>query len=91
MSTLLGEDRRIEQRRRTKSRRLDERGPGVLENMSDAFVAVDRAWRYTYVNRAAENLIKRRREEVLGRAIWEIDCISGSRLREGAEGRPDQT
>src|SRR6266850_5521077 len=72
MSTLVGEERRVEQRRRTKSRRLDESGPGVLETMSDAFVALDRAWRYTYVNRAAENLIQRRREEVIGRAVWEI-------------------
>jgi PAS domain S-box-containing protein len=72
MSTLIDDDRRIEQRRRTKRRRLDESGPSVLENMSDAFVALDRAWRYTYVNRAAEKLIRRRREEVLGRAVWEI-------------------
>jgi PAS domain S-box-containing protein len=72
MSTLVGEERRVEQRRRTKSRRLDESGPGVLETISDAFVALDRAWRYTYVNRAAENLIQRRREEVIGRTVWEI-------------------
>jgi PAS domain S-box-containing protein len=50
----------------------------ILERISDAFVAVDREWRYTYVN---ENALRRMewtsgrdltREDVLGQGMWEL-------------------
>lgn len=44
----------------------------ALEGTTDAFFAVDRAWRLIRVNRQAERLCRFRREEVLGRKIWEI-------------------
>jgi PAS domain S-box-containing protein len=43
----------------------------VLESISDAFFALDRQWRFTYLNSAAERLVLRRREELLGKNIWE--------------------
>ena len=42
----------------------------VLERVSDAVVALDRDWRYTYVNRRAAELFGRRPEDLLGRHIW---------------------
>jgi PAS domain S-box-containing protein len=42
----------------------------ILESISDAFVAVDEQWRFTYVNRKAEELWGRSREELLGKDIW---------------------
>jgi PAS domain S-box-containing protein len=44
----------------------------VLERMSDAFVAIDREWRFNYVNRAAERASGLPREEILGRTLWEV-------------------
>ena len=44
----------------------------VLESIGDAFVALDREWRYTYVNRRAEEALGRPRGEVLGRVLWEV-------------------
>lgn len=50
----------------------------VLESITDAFVALDREWRYTYVNDRALRHIQRAkgeelsREEVLGKNIWEL-------------------
>jgi PAS domain S-box-containing protein len=44
---------------------------GILESISDAFFAVDREWRLTYVNRRAEQLWSKPREELLGRNLWE--------------------
>ncbi|WP_420130358.1 PAS domain S-box protein [Longimicrobium sp.] len=44
----------------------------LLESITDAFVAVDREWRYTYVNREAERLLHKPRAELLGRTIWEV-------------------
>ncbi len=43
----------------------------VLESISDAFFALDRQWRFTYLNGAAEALLSRRREELLGNNIWD--------------------
>ncbi|RMG89265.1 MAG: PAS domain S-box protein, partial [Candidatus Dadabacteria bacterium] len=42
----------------------------LLENMSDAFVALDRNWRYTYVNKRAGELLGRNPEDLLGKHIW---------------------
>lgn len=44
----------------------------ILESISDAFYAVDADWNFTYFNREAENLLKKKSEEVLGGNIWEI-------------------
>ncbi len=41
----------------------------VLENMSDAFYALDRDWHFAYVNGNAERIWQRRRNELLGRDI----------------------
>jgi PAS domain S-box-containing protein len=42
--------------------------PGeILESIGDAFYAIDRQWRFVYVNRMAEQLWGRRREDLLGK------------------------
>jgi PAS domain S-box-containing protein len=43
----------------------------ILESISDAFYAVDREWRFTYVNGKAEELWGRSREGLLGKNVWE--------------------
>ena len=43
----------------------------VLERISDGFYALDREWRFTYLNETAERLTGRSRAELLGRNIWE--------------------
>lgn len=43
-----------------------------LERISDGFVVLDRAWRYRYVNRAAEEYIGLPREQLLGKVMWEL-------------------
>ena len=45
-------------------------GVNLLERVSDAFVALDTSWRYTYVNDRAAELFGRRPEDLLGRHIW---------------------
>lgn len=44
----------------------------ILESIADHVVRYDRAWRYVYVNPAAERLLGRTRDELLGRSIWEL-------------------
>jgi len=41
----------------------------VLENTSDGFFAFDWEWKFTYLNRRAEAMLGRSREELLGRDV----------------------
>ncbi|HUQ99125.1 MAG TPA: ATP-binding protein [Gemmatimonadaceae bacterium] len=43
----------------------------VLERISDAFFALDDQWRFTYVNEKAALLLRRQRNDMLGKVIWE--------------------
>lgn len=51
--------------------RESERAVNILESMTDAFYALDRQWRFTYINRRAEQLLQRTREELLGKVAWQ--------------------
>ncbi|MCG6122538.1 MAG: PAS domain S-box protein [Microvirga sp.] len=48
------------------SRRLRE----TLESISDAFFLLDREWRFAFLNSQAELLLRRSRDELLGKYIW---------------------
>jgi PAS domain S-box-containing protein len=52
-------------------RESEERHRTILESISDAFYALGRDWRFTYVNRQAEALLGRSRDDLLGKGIWE--------------------
>jgi PAS domain S-box-containing protein len=43
----------------------------ILESITDAFVSLDRDWRFTYLNQRATQLIHRSQEEVLRHNLWE--------------------
>jgi PAS domain S-box-containing protein len=64
-----------------REREAREQVTTILEGITDAFFAVDREWRFTYVNREAERLLKRSREELLGHSLWgEFSGAVGSRF-----------
>ncbi len=44
----------------------------ILESITDAFVAVDADWRYTYVNSEAARLSRLTAEEMLGQRLWDV-------------------
>ncbi len=44
---------------------------GTLEAMSDAFYTLDQQWRFTYLNQAAERLLRRPRQDLLGKVMWD--------------------
>ena len=44
----------------------------ILESMTDGFIAMDRDWRYTYMNAAAERINNRPRSAFLGKTYWEL-------------------
>ncbi|MBU8894705.1 PAS domain-containing protein [Corallococcus sp. M34] len=69
-------ERRVRERTsrwRSTSRALARERSLMLQTMdrvTDAFFAVDRDWRLTYINRHAERLMRRSRESLLGRVLW---------------------
>jgi PAS domain S-box-containing protein len=52
--------------------RLVEQHAALLETIQDAFVAIDRELRYTYVNPRAEAVLRRPAAELLGRRIDDV-------------------
>lgn len=52
-------------------RETSEQRTRILESITDAFVAVDEDWEFTYVNAQAEVLLERSRDELHGKNLWE--------------------
>lgn len=51
----------------------------ILENTTDGFFAVDRDWKFTYLNAEAEVLLDRGREDLIGATLWEkFPDVNGS-------------
>lgn len=49
----------------------DHRVANILESITDGFFAVDREWRFTYLNGRAEQIVGRKRQEVQGKRLWD--------------------
>ena len=58
----------------------------VFERITDAYVALDRNWRFTYLNTRAGELLGRRVEELIGKHIWtEFPKDADSPFRQACE------
>jgi serine phosphatase RsbU (regulator of sigma subunit)/PAS domain-containing protein len=55
----------------TAERAGETRVTRVLEAMPAGFYSVDHEWRFTHVNAEAERLLNSRRDELIGRTVWE--------------------
>jgi PAS domain S-box-containing protein len=58
----------------TKQRKLEEklqwsyrRSSAILESINEAFIAYDKKWNYTYINKEAEKILGKKRSELLGK------------------------
>ncbi|MFQ3173312.1 MAG: PAS domain S-box-containing protein, partial [Flavobacterium sp.] len=49
---------------------ISEKLTESLENMSDAFVAIDNNWTYTFVNQKAALMLEKQAEELIGKTVW---------------------
>lgn len=67
-------ERQMQERAQAEARlqAAHQRNTEILESLADAFYAVDRDWRFTYVNRKAEERWGRGRGSMLGRVMWEV-------------------
>jgi diguanylate cyclase (GGDEF)-like protein/PAS domain S-box-containing protein len=43
----------------------------ILESITEAFYTLDQKWCFIYVNKEAENLLRRNRGDLLGKVVWE--------------------
>jgi signal transduction histidine kinase len=59
------------ERARAEAEGAGARSEAVLASIADAFYLLDRDWRFTYVNDAAEPLLQTTRGALLGRTLWE--------------------
>jgi PAS domain S-box-containing protein len=51
----------------------------ILESITDGFLALDANGRFVYLNRAAEQLMQRPRDQTIGKNIWdEVPALRGS-------------
>src|ERR1700686_5772196 len=50
----------------------EKRTSAILESITDGLSAMDRDWRFTYVNSAWESLSGKTRQELLGPTPWEL-------------------
>jgi len=71
---ILSVARDITERKHTAEEIIESRRQvlDILESISDAFFALDSLWRFTYVNRRAEQILGKRKEELLYKNIWEV-------------------
>lgn len=69
-STGLVSDVTSAQRAEQEMRVLNHRIQNILESVTDGFVALDREWRYTYVNRRAAEMFGREPSQLVGKHIW---------------------
>ncbi|WP_056438177.1 EAL domain-containing protein [Massilia sp. Root335] len=51
-------------------RRLARGLSNILESITDAYYSLDAEWRFTYVNKEAERLIKRPPADLIGKVLW---------------------
>jgi PAS domain S-box-containing protein len=56
----------------TQIRRLAERQNRIFESITDAFITLDREWRFTYVNKRSEELLRENRHDLLGQTFWRM-------------------
>ncbi|MDZ8240444.1 MAG: GAF domain-containing protein [Nostoc sp. ChiQUE01a] len=61
-----------EQTARAESEAARTRISDLLESITDAFFALDKKWRFTYVNGQAEQLLQKPQNQLLGKSIWKV-------------------
>lgn len=66
-------DTRVAQQKHTQlvaAQETEHRVITILESITDAFIAFDRNWHYTYVNQAAARILQKTPEELIGKHVW---------------------
>ncbi|MCG6204495.1 response regulator [Rhodopseudomonas sp. HC1] len=72
---------RTEHTLRQEAQAARDRAESILASISDGFVAIDSEYRFTYVNTAAERMMRRRASQLIGKICQEVyPALTGSRI-----------
>ena len=55
-----------------ENQRIFEERNNILESIGDGFYALDANWIITYWNKQAEETLNKKREDVVGKSLWEV-------------------
>lgn len=47
----------------------------IVDHMAEAFISINSEWHCTYVNHKAEQLLKRKRQHLIGKNIWTVFSV----------------
>lgn len=53
-------------------RKAEEKYKEFIQRITDAFIALDSNWCYTYLNKKAADLIQKDPEKILGKNVWDV-------------------
>ncbi|MBD1936989.1 PAS domain S-box protein [Microcoleus sp. FACHB-68] len=54
---------------------IEARFAAIVEHMAEAFISINSQWHCTYVNRKAEQLLNKKRQDLIGKTIWTIFAV----------------
>ena len=76
----------VSERKRAEhqTRLLADRLTNILGSITDGFLTLDRAWRFTFVNAEASRMLGRPNDSLVGSNIWEeLPHLAGTELQQG--------
>ncbi|MBW4574124.1 MAG: response regulator [Aphanothece sp. CMT-3BRIN-NPC111] len=59
----------------TDCQALKARFAVIVDHMAEAFISLDSEWHCTYVNHKAEQLLSRKRQDLIGKNIWAVFSV----------------
>src|SRR5919199_1073723 len=54
---------------------IEARFAAIVDHMAEAFISINSNWYCTYVNRKAEQLLNKKRQDLIGKTIWTVFAI----------------
>jgi len=54
----------------------EARFAAILDHMAEAFISLNSEWCCTYVNRKAEQLLNRKRQDLIGKNLWTVFSVA---------------
>lgn len=73
-------------------RKSEEKYRVFIHRITDAFISLDRNWCYTYLNKQAGDMFKRKPEELIGKNVWAVfpDAIYSSTFKAYSQAMTEQ-
>ncbi len=57
---------------------IEARLAAIVDHMAEAFISINSELHCTYVNRKAEQLLNRKRQDLIGKSIWTVFSLDST-------------